>query len=856
MRRILTETEYQRPSLCNTTTRIPGGAIRGDLDWIVMKALERDKERRYSSVEALTEDIRRHLADEPVTAGPPTVGYRLRKFVRRNRAVVGGSAIAVAALLAGTGISISQAMRARTAESEAVAQAEAAETEKKISDAINQFFIEDLLGADLRNTARADVTLRELVDLAASKTEERFRGQPEVARAVEMAIGDLYDALGEFEKAEASYLRCREHHESTEESGDRGKVGLQILYRLAVNASRQGRTAKEGEYWDEWAALASRTEAPIKHLLSAKMQRALMLADAGKTSEAIERVRALLPEFEEHFGPDHPSTLKLKINLGRNLVAVRDSEAGVPLIEEYIEKTRPAGKTIGLSNALTDLGLEYARQGRLAESKKAYEEAIEIQEETLEPDHLTRLRTRSSLAASYRLTGRPELATSTYREIFELGKRGGDPMPLECLIAGLNYGMGIIMASPGAAKPVFEKVLQGFDERGTEYGSFRFQTSFQLAISMWLTGQKDEAVSHLNDQVAYEIEKDGESNPQAQELRKVLMQLELERGRPAAALPYARAARAAPIPTNGHLRQGAQRAIEAVLGMVENSFKDQPELLVEMFRRALTSGFTGDEVWRGLGIALHERYRSGRELRDLRLASLCLLRAGKVNDAAGIRIVTEWIEEDELAKGLQAPGLLIGPQTVWHYQEVTPADSAWRQSGFDAGGWPTGRGEFGYGDGDEVTVLGFGDDPKKKPMSACFRLELTVDEAFQRPLVATIAHDDGAVVYLDGQEVYRALMPQGDPKPDTPATGTEVIESLPHGFAITPERFPPGRPVVVAVQVHQTPHDTDDLSFAFSLAEPMPTLKDALDRIPPTELDAFFGGVVESLTGSPGGGKR
>ncbi|MEZ5329182.1 MAG: serine/threonine-protein kinase [Verrucomicrobiales bacterium] len=518
LRRILTQTDYPRPSLRDTTTRIPGGAIRGDLDWIVMKALERDKERRYGSVAALAEDIGRHLANEPVSAGPPTVGYRLRKFVRRNRAVVAGSAIAVMALLAGTGISVTQAMRAkaaedravgqarraRAAEAEAVAQAEKAISEKKVSDAINQFFIGDLLGADLRNAARPDVTLRELVDVAAAKNGERFHDQPEVARAVEMAIGDLYDALGEFEKAQACYLRGREHHRKLTDAseGDRDREELLLLRRLAINAGRQGRTAKEREYWDEWQALASRTEVPARQLLTGNLERALILADEGRITESIEKMRTLLPEFEKEFGPDHPSALMLKVNLGRHLVAARDSEAGLPLLEEYVEKARPIGESISLADALTDLGLEYARQGRLDHSKKAFDEALAIEENGLEPDHPSRLRTRSSLATAYRETGRPQLAVPVYREIFELGTRSGGPMPLECLVAGLNFGMGIIMAAPGEAKPVFEKVLAGLAELGTEYGELRSQTSFQLAISMWLSGQKDEAVSRLNDEVA------------------------------------------------------------------------------------------------------------------------------------------------------------------------------------------------------------------------------------------------------------------------------------------------------------------------------------------------------------------
>src|SRR5262249_20513781 len=100
--------------------------LRGELDWIVLKALEKDRSRRYESASAFAADVERDLQDEPVQACPPSAGYRLRKLARRNRAALGTVAVVAAALMSGTGISIWQAVEAQDARREAEANFELA----------------------------------------------------------------------------------------------------------------------------------------------------------------------------------------------------------------------------------------------------------------------------------------------------------------------------------------------------------------------------------------------------------------------------------------------------------------------------------------------------------------------------------------------------------------------------------------------------------------------------------------------------------------------------------------------------------------------------------------------------------
>ena len=134
VRRIIREDEPPKPStrlstLGATLTTVSANrqtdarrldrSLRGELDWIVMKALEKDRRRRYETASGLAADVERYLADEPVEAGPPSGWYRLRKFARRNRVVLTTTVLVALALIAGTTVSVWQAVLARRAQADA-----------------------------------------------------------------------------------------------------------------------------------------------------------------------------------------------------------------------------------------------------------------------------------------------------------------------------------------------------------------------------------------------------------------------------------------------------------------------------------------------------------------------------------------------------------------------------------------------------------------------------------------------------------------------------------------------------------------------------------------------------------------
>jgi eukaryotic-like serine/threonine-protein kinase len=183
--------------------------FRGDLDWITMKALEKDRTRRYETANGLARDIERYLREEPVEAGPPGAGYRLRKLARKHRTVLGIAALFVAFLLLAVCVSTWQAVRATRAEREAVAERDRAEASFKMArDTVDRFFTQVAESPKLK--ARGMEGFRKSVLANAKDFYERFiEEQPDAVEIREdlglahIRLAKIHDVLGEYATAQA-----------------------------------------------------------------------------------------------------------------------------------------------------------------------------------------------------------------------------------------------------------------------------------------------------------------------------------------------------------------------------------------------------------------------------------------------------------------------------------------------------------------------------------------------------------------------------------------------------------------------------------------------------------------------------
>jgi serine/threonine protein kinase len=202
MLRVIRETPPPRPSTKVHERRIEQGGgdaardaatvervLRRDLDWIALKAIAKEPDRRYASASELAEDVQRYLAGDPVLARPPSALYRLRKLSHRHKTTLAIGGIAVTALLVGLVAALAGLMRANS-------EAKRARTEAKTTRALNDFLNDDLLAAVAPESAGIDVTMREVLDAASAHIEGRFAEEPQIEATLRMTLGKTYLSLG------------------------------------------------------------------------------------------------------------------------------------------------------------------------------------------------------------------------------------------------------------------------------------------------------------------------------------------------------------------------------------------------------------------------------------------------------------------------------------------------------------------------------------------------------------------------------------------------------------------------------------------------------------------------------------
>ncbi len=225
MRRTIREKEPDRPSTkvstlageeLTTTAKRRGveapklvNVLRGDLDWIVMKCLEKDRARRYETANGLASDIQRHLKNEPVVACPPSNLYRFQKMVRRNKLAFTAVSAVAATLVLGLCATTWAFVRERAARKRAVAaEEEQARLTVKNQQIVN--FSEGMLGGIEPSVAlgRDTTVLREMLDKANQRIGNELTNQPDAEAILRLKVGEVYRAIGQYEKAEVNFRRA------------------------------------------------------------------------------------------------------------------------------------------------------------------------------------------------------------------------------------------------------------------------------------------------------------------------------------------------------------------------------------------------------------------------------------------------------------------------------------------------------------------------------------------------------------------------------------------------------------------------------------------------------------------------
>src|SRR6266568_4917329 len=378
--------------------------LRGDLDWIVMKALEKDRARRYETANGLARDVERYMGDEPVVARPPSKMYRFQKLARRNKLAFAAAGAVAATLVVGLGLATwqfiekSRAYRltllAEQAQERLRLQAQASEKQAR---AINRFLTEDLLfQATPEQTAREKkVTMEEVLAVATHNLDQNaeIAQQPELEATLRLDIGTTYEKLGALGEAERN-LRialklCRsalgaEHLET-----------LAAKHELAKLLSDQRKDEESERLAHEaWQGRLRLLGAEHRDTLNSQELYEEALAEQAKWREAEPIARQILQIRERGvLGPNDPATISSLGDLGEMLQLRGANAEAEPYVREALTRLQRNGfadKHDGFL-CVKELAMTRLLQGDPVEAGKLLAEALPRARKRLGPDNVLTL---------------------------------------------------------------------------------------------------------------------------------------------------------------------------------------------------------------------------------------------------------------------------------------------------------------------------------------------------------------------------------------------------------------------------------------------------------------------------------
>ncbi|MEO7795806.1 MAG: serine/threonine-protein kinase, partial [Thermoanaerobaculia bacterium] len=391
VQRILREDDPPRPStrLSQSTATLSAIAahrhteprkltsqLRGELDWIVMKALEKDRQRRYETANGLAMDIERYLAGEPVSAAPPSTAYRFRKFVRRHRTGVAAASLVAAALLAAV-VGISW-------------QAREARAQRDKAERVAEFMAEMLRGVEPGVARGRDTTmLTEMMNAAAARLERgELRQAPEAELELRATIGTTFRELALYDEAArmlapavplARSLRSGDSPETAEAVenlgqllNDRGDLeAAEPLYREALAMDQRLFPGDD-----------ARVATDLNNLSSLLADRGDLAAGEPVARQALEMRRRLYPGDHEELAESLNNLASLRNSQG-------DAAGAVALFREALAMSRRLypGDHPRVAGGLNNLSVVLKNSGDLAGAEPLARETLEMRRRLFPGDH-------------------------------------------------------------------------------------------------------------------------------------------------------------------------------------------------------------------------------------------------------------------------------------------------------------------------------------------------------------------------------------------------------------------------------------------------------------------------------------
>jgi serine/threonine protein kinase/Tfp pilus assembly protein PilF len=507
--------------------------LAGDLDNIVLMAMRKDPQRRYASVDQLSNDIGRHLQDLPVIARKDTVGYRTAKFIGRHK---WGFSLATLSLLLIIGFSVATTVLWQRAV-----------RERERSDAVSTFLQDLFENPDPKRSHGEKITAREVLDGGVQKINTNLRDQPELRADLLGTMGLVYRRLGLYETAKEllqGSLRLRQQsfgrndprtanslHNLASVLRDLGdNATAEPLVREALSIQEEIGETQNIEYAKGLTNLGAileekgqldKAEALYKESLAIK--RSLPDIDEGDLARSYNNMGKLYytrgdydaaePYYQEALAirrklakglpdPDVASTLG-------NLASLREEKedlAGAEVLHREVLNTRrklyPDGLHPLIARTLNNLGHVLQAEGKSAEAEECYREAIDIADVKLGPDHQERANYVKNLATTLLALGRPAEAEAKAREALAVFRKAEDPAPLK--IAETESILGGCLAAQRRfeeAEPLLVESYQILAQNSGD-GAKRAPEALKRIVDFYIAWGKPERAAQFQAQVA------------------------------------------------------------------------------------------------------------------------------------------------------------------------------------------------------------------------------------------------------------------------------------------------------------------------------------------------------------------
>lgn len=530
-------------------------SLRGDVEWIVAKALEKDATRRYASAEALAADVRRHLAHQPITAGAPGAWYLATKFARRHRAFVSGLAATLLTLTAGLITSTVLFLDSRERRIELAAALEEAEA---VTD-----FVEGILKAGSPAFEDKDLTVRELLQRSAPQIDDAFADSPRAASRLHHTVAAAFETLGATDLMLTHARRSLDVRRTDErcdpallkeselllgdllsvagktdeagavltdglESAEGNEMRARFLIQLAKNDKNKGDMVGSRERLDEVFELVEAGGVSERVRINALTKLAIAMARTGQLAEARPRFEEVLAWNLQEHNEDHVAVLDARYNLATILSMMGHAEEVLEIdLAVLASRRRILGdEHPSTSHSFLGVGAGLIELGRAVEAEPYLVQAVEGNEKSLGAEHLETLNARGALGKCLRVQGRLEEADAEYKDAIATATEALEPAHWVTLLminghALVRRELGDLDGAIQLHRYVVEESIEGLGE----VNGLSFEALRDLACTLDLAGRPSEALE-VGEEAMVMSESPGLSAPSAS-LRTLLMRLHM-----------------------------------------------------------------------------------------------------------------------------------------------------------------------------------------------------------------------------------------------------------------------------------------------------------------------------------------